>query len=553
MTLNVDDLLVQYRDRNLVLRGSIPKDDLDLKMQPVTNGVGSWSLSLPAEHRAVSYLRTPGAGIVVTNLSTGQIVMSGTASKPTQRKTITDVEGMVGIAGLSDDRLLWDALAYPQPSNADVTTQNVSHDTFAAADAETLMRHLVDANIGPGAPASRVANSLREFVVLEASNTNLGAAVDKPVRFAKLGDALREIATLRDLRFRLVQVGNTLEFQVDAVSDRTAFIRLDVVNGTLQEQGVEFAPPEVTRVVVAGQGEGVERQFILRTSSEATTAEDDWGLIIEEFKDQRNTNEETTLEQSGDEILAARGFTKVAVKAVPTNEETMVFQEDYNLGDKVTVVIDGQETSSSITEAAIVANKMGVVSAIAIGDISDFDSDSALRQTVTDTQRRVSELERNAETTDYSTAVADLQTVVADLIAPPVGKLSNGSSVSVSSSSTVAEFSMGTTDYLGGGVTVSGDRLVVPKDGVYRILASIMWQVSSAGNRLLLVWVNGAQPNSQSLIGPGHASNSWGGVFTIDLLLSAGDEISAAGWQNSGGNLNRNYTSVSVAYVGPAA
>jgi hypothetical protein len=397
MSLNVDDLLVQYRDRNLVLQGSIPKDDLSLKMQPVHNGVGSWSLTLPAEHRAVPYLRTPGAGVVVTNLSTGEVVMSGSTSKPSQKKTVTDVKGTTTIAGLSDDRLLWDARCYPQPSNPDVSTQNVSHDNFATTDAESLMRHLVDANIGPSAPAARRTGSLREFLVLEAANTNLGAAVDKPVRFANLGDTLVDIATLRDLRFRVVQVDGMLEFQVGAISDLTDFIRLDVVNGTLQEQAVEFAPPEVSRVIVAGQGEGVERQFILRTNSEAAQAELDWGFIIEEFKDQRNTDDSTTLEQSGDEILAEKGYTKVALKAVPTNEDTMVFQEDYNLGDRITVVIDGQETTSTITEAAIVANKNGVTSAVAIGDIRDFDSDSALRQTVADTQRRVGELERNAE------------------------------------------------------------------------------------------------------------------------------------------------------------
>lgn len=396
MGMRPGDLLVQYRDKNLALRGSIPLPDLSLKVQPVLNGVGSWSVTLPAEHRAVPYLRAPGAGVVITNMSTNEVVMSGSASKPTKKATTSDPKGMVTIGGLSDDRLLWDAMSYPEPTNADITTQALSHDVFSG-DAETVMRHFVDANIGQSAPAGRKTGSLREFIRLQAVNNHLGANVDKSIRFDYIGDVLHEIATLRGLRFRLVQVGSIIELQISEIVDRTAFIRLDIENGTLQEQSVEFAPPKVTRMIVAGQGEGIERQLLMRTTAESLEGEADWGLIIEQFKDQRNTAIVEELEQAGDEVLAADGFTKVAVKATPTNDQTMIFQEDFDLGDKVTVVIDGQETTSNITEAAIVCDASGLTSAVAIGDVRDFDSASALRQTVTDNTRRIGDLERNIE------------------------------------------------------------------------------------------------------------------------------------------------------------
>lgn len=394
--LRPSDLLVQYRDRNLNKRGSIPLPDLRLKVQPVHNGVGSWSVTLPAEHRAVPYMRSRGAGIIITNTTTGAILMSGSASKPSKKATQADPKGMTTISGLSDDRLLWDAMSFPDPSNPNISTQTVSHDTFSG-DAETVMRHYFDANIGQSAPAARKVGSLREFLRVEAVNKHLGANVDKTIRFDYIGDILKDIATLRDLRFRVVQVGDILELQISAVEDLTKLIRLDVANGTLQEQSVEEAPPKVTRVAVAGQGEGAERQLLMRTNAEAATAETEWGLIIEQFKDQRNTGVLAELEQAGDEILAADGFTKIAVKATPSNDQTMVFMEDFNTGDKVTVVIEGQETNSNITEAAIVVDDTGLHTAVAIGDIRDFDSSSALRQTVSDTVRRVSDLERNAE------------------------------------------------------------------------------------------------------------------------------------------------------------
>ena len=397
--LQASDLIVEYRDKNLIRRGSIPQDDLLLKIQPVFNGVGAWSLQLPAEHRAVPYLRAPGAGIIVTNHSTGEIVMSGSTSKPTKRSTAAEPRGMATIAGLSDDRLVWDALAYPEPLDANVTTQGVSHDVRTGSG-EDLLRQYVAYNICyTHAPAGRLGG-LRNFLHLEAASAGLGTTLTKRARFAVLGDLLKEIAIESGgLGFRIVQVGAELEFQVYQPTDRSAFIRLDVANGTLNEQSVEFAPPEVTRIVVAGQGEGVDRQFVSVTTPDATTAEGDWGLIIEEFKDQRQTDVTAELTGAGLGDLAERGFTKVAVKASPANDQTMVYMQDFGLGDKVTIVIDGQEATSYITEAALVVDKNGISTAVAIGDIADFDRDSALRQDVQDNTKRLDNLERNAEAT----------------------------------------------------------------------------------------------------------------------------------------------------------
>ncbi|UDG78651.1 minor tail protein [Microbacterium phage PhunaPhoke] len=397
--LRPEDILVEYRDKNLVRQGSIPLDDLQLKMQPVVNGVGSWSLTLPAEHRAVPYLRTPGSGIIVTNLRTKVTLLSGPTSKPSKRATSADPVGMVTIAGLTDDRLLWDGLAFPNPSLADplASSQSRANDVRTATG-ENLMRQYVAYNIcGTHAPAGRLGG-FRNKLRLEPVNTNLGFPSTRRPRFDILGDLLVGIAAEQNLAFRVVQVGSDLIFEVYAPTNRTDTIRLDINNGTLQEQNVEFAPPEVTRMVVAGQGEGTERQFLQMSTADSTTAEADWGLIIEEFKDQRNTDVVDELEAAALERLNEAGFTKVAVKATPANETTMIFMTDFFLGDRVSVVIDGQEQPNShITEAAIVIDNTGIRTAVAIGDIADFDSDSALRQTVSDTQRRVDNLERNAE------------------------------------------------------------------------------------------------------------------------------------------------------------
>lgn len=403
IALRPEDLLVEYRgrgplglDSQLKRQGSIPIDDLRLKMQPVYNGVGAWTIQLPSEHRAASYLRSPGAGIVVTNLRTGETLLSGSTSVPSKKATSQDPKGLTTIAGLTDDRLLWDARAFADPTQTDPALATVANDVRTAA-ASTLLRQYVSANIGPGSPAGRRGSSLRNAIVL-GPDPALGAVTTRRPRYDILGELLYGIAMEAGLGFRLVQVGMTLQFQVYQPVNRASTIRLDIHNGTLQDQEVENAPPEVTRMIVAGQGEGVERQMISRTSARATQAENDWGLIIEEFKDQRNTDIVAELEAAGDERLNEAGFTKIALKAVPSNDQTMIFMTDFFMGDKVSVVVEGQEQPNSIiTEAVIVVDNTGLRTALAIGDIADFDSDSYLRQQLTDTQNRVDSLERNAE------------------------------------------------------------------------------------------------------------------------------------------------------------
>ncbi|QNN98596.1 minor tail protein [Microbacterium phage Aesir] len=397
--LRPEDILVEYRDKDLVRQGSIPLEDLQLKMQPVVNGVGSWSVTLPAEHRAVPYLRAPGAGILVTNLRTKEPLLSGPTSKPSKRATSADPVGMVTVAGLTDDRLLWDALAFPNPAIADplLSSQSRANDV-RTGKGEALMRQYVAYNIAYTHAQPGRLGGFRSRFKLNSVDHGWGTVTTRRPRFDILGDLLVGIAAEQGLAFRVIQVGQELQFQVYQPTDRTATIRLDINNGTLQEQNVEFAPPEVTRMVVAGQGEGTDRQFLQMSTADSAAAEIDWGLIIEEFKDQRNTDVVAELEAAALERLNEAGFTKIAVKATPANETTMIFMTDFFLGDRVSVVIDGQEQPNShITEAAIVIDANGIQTAVAIGDIADFDSDSALRQTVSDTQRRVDNLERNAE------------------------------------------------------------------------------------------------------------------------------------------------------------
>lgn len=391
LLVNINDLTVEVRNSNLNRVGVITPKYLDFKAQTVHNGVGQWELTLPASHPMASVLATPGSGIVVSLY--GATKFSGPTTQPARSTDRENPDGSYTFTGVTDDVLLADALAYPQPSNSNPVTQTTAYD-IRSGNAETVMRDFVSANIGPTAPAGR-KTGFRNYIELDPTNLGRGTAIVKSARFDNLGALLGEIATVANLGFQIVQRGSMLRFEVLTITDRSASVRLNVQNGNISRETLVVSPPEVTRVVVAGQGEGVARQFVERTTTDSTAAEAAWGRRIEVFKDQRNTDNTTELQQAGDKLLLDAGFTATAVKAIPADAINMMYGKDWEVGDTVGLVTFGQETKAVVTAAVILVNKETVSVGASIGDVTGFDASNAQAKRVEDTARRVDALEKS--------------------------------------------------------------------------------------------------------------------------------------------------------------
>jgi hypothetical protein len=398
--LMIEDILVEYRNKNLQRMGAIHRDQLNAKVHPVFNGVGTFSLSLPAEDIASIELKKPGAGVIVTNLRNGKVLLSGTVFQPNTVASGSSVLQTMTFTGYSDDRFLWDARAFPNPEESDVEKQTRAYDR-RKGDAETLIREFAAFNICNGAitgeslaPLGRLGG-FRNFLTLEPVNKHLGDVITKSARFDRLGDLLYEIAAEGGgLGFRVAQMGDRLEIQTYQPTNRSDTIRLDIRNGTIASQATASTAPTVTRVITAGQGEGADRTFVDVRSSLSQIAEDQYGFIIEDFKDQRNTNDRDELVNSGLSILS-EGSATVSVKANPSSDQSMIFMEDYYLGDRIAVTVDGKEYENLITESAIVADSSGVNSAIAIGDVYKFTERASVAKSLRDIDSRVESIERN--------------------------------------------------------------------------------------------------------------------------------------------------------------
>jgi hypothetical protein len=395
--VRLQDITVEVRDKTLKRVGQIRPEELSLELTDNFNNVGSWSLTLAAEHPLCDALRTPGSGLIVTGPD--DVLLSGPMVKSEFAATPTDIGGSVSFEGVSDTVCLADSLAFPQPSNPDGASQTLSHDV-RTGKAETVMHAYVNANIGPLAPAAR-----RKAGLIMGTDGARGPSVNQSARFPVLGNLLTEIALLASLGFRVVQRGANLVFETYVITDRTKLVRLDVRNGTLSGQRVAISPPGTTRAIVAGQGEQEDRQFLQVDTPESIAAEADWGRRIEKFVDQRNTDDWTELQQAGDEVMADEGFTAINVQIVPLEDSPVRYGKEWGLGDLLTVIVDDQELQSVVTGIVIKANSDGFKVGALMGDATGFDASAALNKRVSNTETRLSALEAN--TASSSSAVND--------------------------------------------------------------------------------------------------------------------------------------------------
>lgn len=385
--MQISDLTVEVRNSALQRVGQLTEADLvGFKAILRNNNVGSWSATLPVGSKMGEALRQPGAGLI---LSTAEgTLLSGPTSTVVTSQSVDDQTGTYTITGIDDSVLLKERLAYPTPTTADVTAQTIAYDIRTGL-AEAVMKAYVDANIGPSAPALRRVAGLTVQAL-----AGLGPSVRASARFETLHELLRGLADVSGLSFTIEQVGSALQFQVWQPVDRSSYIRLDLDNGQLSKSEYSYTQPKATRTIVAGQGEGTARTFLERTSADSLTAEMAWGRRIEVFKDQRNTNDTTELQQAGDEILSVDGKTKVAVDIQPTDDTTMRFGVDWNLGDKVGVVVGDTQLTAVVTEVALLVKKDGVRLAATVGEPAALDFETQLVARSTDQALRLSQLER---------------------------------------------------------------------------------------------------------------------------------------------------------------
>ncbi len=381
--MKITDLTVEVRDKNLKRLGQLmPEDLVGFHAVLRKNEIGTWSCQLPVGHRLAEMLVQPGSGVIVSFGST--TLLSGPAISVNTTQSIDDYSGTYTITGVDDSVILKERLAYPVPSTDDMNLQIAAYDERTGL-AEDLIKQYVDANIGSLAPASRKISKL----VVEPSQGR-GTSVSGSGRFQTIQELISGLAEVSDLGYTIEQVDDELHFIVYQPIDRSASVRLDLQNGRLKQSEYAFSQPKATRIIVGGNGSGTTRDFSEQSNSTSLTAESDWGRRIEVFHD--GGGQEAS--QAAAEVLATDGKTVVSVNISPSDDTTMLYGVDWNLGDKLTVVVGNTELVSVVTEVGLMVADDGVRIAATIGEPKMLDYETQIITQQLAQSSRISQLER---------------------------------------------------------------------------------------------------------------------------------------------------------------
>lgn len=406
------DFTIEVRDRDFIRVGQIAPEYTDIKFVDVHNGVGAWELKLPNEHPLLPALTAKGAGIVVTEhwmegVTHKYRVYSGRMRSSRLSQNAADPAGTWVVSGVDDNVIGAATRVYPDPASAS-TAQTAGY-WEQAGKGETVMKLAVQLNAGSTALLTR-----RYAWLAVAADALRGGTVKCSSRFDVLGDLLTSLGTAANLGWEFRQVGASVLFDVYEPADKRGEVRLDIRNGGLESNELGFTAPSASEVLVLGQGEGADRTVIQVTNPTAAAEAAAWGLRWEQVKDQRNTDDATELQQAGDEILAEQGATINSLKVVPSDAPGMRLGRDWYRGDRITVVIDGQETDAIVTQVATSITSAGVIRQVTIGDPVGFDFDAKIASKVKSVEQRVGQVERLIDQVISPARVSPLGAIVTD-------------------------------------------------------------------------------------------------------------------------------------------
>lgn len=268
---------------------------------------------------------------------------------------------------------------------------------------ETILRQYVDFNAITAQTDLDNVSRVVPGLALLADGAH-GSTVPGNLRFDALitkdnSGALQQLARASNpaLGFKVVQAGTALNFTVYVPADKTSNAKFSMELGNLADFDYVIEAPDLdtegNAVIVGGGGVGTLRIFI--SGSDAASI-GRWGRS-ETFVDARDTSDIATLVARRDEALAA-AKERVSFSAELAPVASMIYGSDYDLGDKVSVSIDGAQITDIIREVRVDLDSKGAETITpTIGSVDArqiVDAMASYRKQQAQTQTRNARLER---------------------------------------------------------------------------------------------------------------------------------------------------------------
>ncbi|WP_075064610.1 Gp37-like protein [Ornatilinea apprima] len=337
------------------------------------NDIGKFLLTLPAESE-FSNLITWKGGIEVRR--NGSHLITGLVRHFERNQDDSRNELMVG--GPDENAFLSDRIVYPAPDGNFISQ---AHDS-ASGPLETVLKHFVTNNLGPGALPTRQILSIQVDLAR-------GNYVERNGRFQNLLELLQEtvLQSGTELGF---QVRNRV-FEVFLPSDKRGEVVFSLGLGTMLEFDYTLESAKANAVICGASGELTSR--IVREVSWNQSV-NQFGRI-ESFRDRRDTDQEDEIHQTLTEELV-KNSERFSLQFRVAELEGLKAFDHWNIGDLVTVMIDGQRIEQAIREIHVkVDQKNGetIIPVVGTPGMGAVNFMSGLFERMRDIRRRVDHLE----------------------------------------------------------------------------------------------------------------------------------------------------------------
>lgn len=291
------------------------------------NRTGSWNLEVPKDQN-VTRLITPQTGIIIQ--CDGETVFSGPGGVD-----FNETKNSIQMAGTCDNVLL-ETPARPTPSLNNGPYPDAYDVTTGVAS--TIMRSLVDRNIGPSAPSDWKIPTL-----ILAADPLLGSTITARARFDPLQTLLYELASTpiaTGLGFQILHkdiVGNAIEFSIYQPRDLSSDTIFSVELRTAEDYEHRYqTPPANYFIVGGGDAFGLDRTVV---EGGDTTNIALVGRRVAQFVDRRGVESPSELTQELAELIAG-AVTVDTINIIPNDVPSLPYKDTWDLGDLVTAVVE---------------------------------------------------------------------------------------------------------------------------------------------------------------------------------------------------------------------
>lgn len=286
------------------------------------DAISEFELTVKATHKRLPEMLTPGTRMKLR--LRGDTLIEGPIRTHAGAGPGTSTEFTFGVE--DNFRVLKNFLVYQVPG-ASMAAQSGAYNWTETGNIEKVFKDMVALNIGD--------RSLEPIII--ATNQNRGATVTTSARMATVFNEMFPLLEEKGLGATVTATPAGLI--VDVFVPGVYGTKLSEQSRIIRKWKYNLTAPDVTAVVVGGQGEGTARTFI---EAHDTPRQLLWGDRIEVFRDARDASQIATYnDRAAETLFDGAGSTSIRATLAETQGFKIGGPNGLKVGQKVTASVAG--------------------------------------------------------------------------------------------------------------------------------------------------------------------------------------------------------------------